>query len=253
MQPVFKQSGIFLKSRVRRKKQMAEFKESIVLSLGGSIIVPNGGIDTKFLINFNKFIRRQVKKGRRFFIVCGGGATTRHYQKAGKEVIGHKLPNEDLDWLGIHATRLNAHLIRTIFKDIAHPRVVKHYEIILKVTEPVAVAAGWQPGWSTDYDAIVLCQDYGIRKVINLTNIKKVYTADPKKDPKARPIDKISFADYLKIAGTKWTPGMNIPFDPIAAKLAKKLGVKVIVLEGRNLPNLEAAIEGKNYEGTTIQ
>lgn len=232
---------------------MGNFKESIILSLGGSLIVPNGGIDTQFLIKFNKFIRRQIKKSRRFFIVCGGGATTRHYQEAGRKVVGHKLPHEDLDWLGIHATRLNAHLIRTIFKDIAHPNVIKHYEVILKVAEPVAVAAGWKPGWSTDYDAITLCQDYGIKKVINLTNIKKVYTADPKKDPHARPIDQISFADYLKISGTKWMPGMNIPFDPIAAKLAKKLGVKVIILEGRNLPNLEAAIEEKTFEGTTIE
>lgn len=224
----------------------------IILSLGGSLIVPNGGIDINFLKKFNAFIRRQVKKGRRFFIVVGGGATTRHYQAAGSEVVSHKLPNEDLDWLGIHATRLNAHLIRTILRDIAYHRVLKHLEIIFKVDRPVAVAAGWKPGWSTDYCAVMLCQDYNLSTVINLTNIEKIYTADPKKDPKARPIDKISYANYLKIVGTKWTPGLNTPFDPIAAKLAQKLNLTIKILKGHNFSNLEKAIKNKPFTGTII-
>src|SRR3990167_6621397 len=111
-------------------------KDKIVISLGGSLIVPNGGIDITFLKRFNEFIRGQLKdhSERQFFIVAGGGGTTRHYQDAATNVIDHALVPEDLDWLGIHATRLNAHLVRTIFRDIAHPYILKHYEIIRKVT-----------------------------------------------------------------------------------------------------------------------
>lgn len=232
---------------------MSNGNHTFVLSLGGSLVVPNGGIDTQFLTAFNTFIRNQISsKKRRFFIVVGGGATTRHYQAAAQAVHG-KIENDDLDWIGIHATRLNAHLLRIIFKDIAHSHVLKHYEIIRKTDDPVVVAGGWKPGWSTDYCAITVCQDYGITNILNLTNIDKVYDRDPKKFFDAKPIDTISWKAYRRMAGEKWIPGMNLPFDPIASKLAQELGVTVKILNGKNLDNLAKALDGKSFVGTTIQ
>ncbi|EKE25882.1 MAG: hypothetical protein ACD_5C00009G0001, partial [uncultured bacterium] len=35
-------------------------KDKIVISLGGSLIVPNGGIDIAFLKRFNDLIRKQL-------------------------------------------------------------------------------------------------------------------------------------------------------------------------------------------------
>jgi len=227
--------------------------DTFILSLGGSLVVPNGGIDTKFLIAFNEFIRNQVSaKKRRFFIVVGGGGVMREYRDAAKQIHG-KITNEDLDWLGIHATRLNAQLMRTMFIDIAAPRLIKHYEIILKIDQPVAIAAGWKPGWSTDYCAVTLCQDYGIKYMVNMTNVEKVYDKDPKQFPDAKPLnDKISWAQYRKISGDEWSPGLNLPFDPIASKLAQELGVTVKILNGKNLENLGKALDGKSFVGSTI-
>ena len=226
---------------------------TFVLSLGGSLVVPNGGIDIQFLTDFNAFIRNQISsKKRRFFITVGGGATTRHYQQAAQAVRKQQVDNVDVDWLGLHATRLNAQLIRTIFRDIADQRVIKHYEIILKIDKPVAIAAGWKPGWSTDYCAVTLCQDYDITQVINLTNIDHVYSSDPRKDPKAKPIIDVSWKKYRSMVGDRWLPGMNTPFDPIASKLAQGLGVTVKILNGKNLDNLGLAIDGKPFAGTTI-
>src|SRR5690348_3163859 len=112
----------------------SNFIEKVVMSIGGSLIVPNGGINTVFLQKLNSFIRKQLAdhKDRQFFLVAGGGGTARQYRDAGRDVIG-KLTDEDLDWLGIHATRLNAHLVRTIFHDVAHPNIIEHYEVIRKV------------------------------------------------------------------------------------------------------------------------
>lgn len=231
---------------------MSSDENTFVLSLGGSLIVPNDGIDTQFLSDFNRFIRDQVSsKKRRFFIIVGGGGTTRHYQQAAQAVHG-QIENEDLDWIGIHATRLNAHLIRVIFRDIAHSHVLKHYEIIRKVDEPVVVAAGWKPGWSTDYCAITVCQDYGIKWAINMTNVDQVYDKDPKKFPDAKPMTEVTWKDYREMAGDKWIPGMNLPFDPIASKLADELGVTVKILNGKNLDNLARALDGETFVGTTI-
>jgi uridylate kinase len=225
-----------------------------VLSLGGSLVVPNGGIDTRFLTEFNTFIRNQISsKKRRFFITVGGGGTTRHYQKAASGVRKEEIVNTDLDWLGLHATRLNAQLIRTIFRDIADQRVIKHYEVILKIDKPVAIAAGWKPGWSTDYCAITLCQDYDITQAINLTNIDYVYNKDPSKHPDAKPLTNISWKKYCAMIGDKWIPGMNAPFDPIASRLAQEIDVTVKILNGKNLANLAKALDSKPFVGTTIR
>lgn len=230
-------------------------KEKIVISLGGSLIVPNGGIDVNFLKRFNEFIRKQLAShpNRQFFIVTGGGTTTRHYQDAARSVIGHELVPEDLDWLGIHATRLNAHLVRTIFRDIAHFYIIKHYEIIRKVNEQVVIAAGWKPGWSTDFCSAMLCEDYNVKTVLNLSNIEMAYEADPATNPDAKPIKKITWADFRKIVGDEWVPGMNAPFDPIASKKAQELGLKVVILKGNNFENLENYFEERDFIGTTIE
>lgn len=227
--------------------------EVFVLSLGGSLVVPNGGIDIAFLHSFNTFIRHQISsKKRRFFITVGGGSTTRHYQKAAHEVRKEDIVDTDLDWLGLHATRLNAQLIRTIFRDIADARVIKHYEVILKIDKPIAIAAGWKPGWSTDYCAITLCQDYNIPQAINLTNIDHVYDKDPRNNPNAKPLKDLTWKKYRSMVGDKWTPGMNAPFDPVASKLAEDLDVTVKILNGKNLDNLACALDEKSFEGTTI-
>src|SRR3989344_7458039 len=92
----------------------------IIISIGGSLIVPQGGIDTKFLESLNRFIRHYVKQVKRLFLVAGGGLAARHYRDAGRTVVGG-MKEEDLDWLGIHAKRLKAHLFPSIFFDISNP------------------------------------------------------------------------------------------------------------------------------------
>lgn len=225
------------------------------MSVGGSLIVPNGGIDSQFVSDFNKFIREQLAKNnnRQFFLVIGGGATARHYRDAAREVIGKELAAEDEDWLGIHSTRLNAHLIRTVFRDIAHAGIIEHYDVIRKPTEPVVIASGWKPGWSTDYLAMLLYQDYGGKAVLNLSNVDKVYDADPKTNPDAKAIDKISWGDFRKIVGDEWSPGLNSPFDPIAAKKGEELAAKVVILNGKNFENLEKCLNGEEFTGTVIE
>lgn len=230
-------------------------KERIVISVGGSLIVPNGGIGTDFLKKFNHFIRNQLAthKNRQFFLVIGGGATARHYRDAGRDVLGHELSRDDLDYLGIHATKLNAHLIRTIFRDIAHPYIIKHYEIIRKANEPVIVAAGWKPGWSTDYCAVLICEDYHVKTVINLSNIAQVFDKDPHKFPDAKPLDHLSWPQMREMVGDTWIPGMHAPFDPVAAKKAQELGTRVVVMSGTDFDNLEKYFNGEKFVGTVIE
>ncbi len=225
-------------------------KKTFVLSLGGSIVVPDG-IDSGFLKKFKVFIQKEISKGNRFVIVCGGGATARKYRDAGAAVV-HKMPIEDLDWLGIHATRLNAQLLRTIFRGLAYQKVIKDPTQKRHINADLIIAAGFRPGNSTDYCAVMIAKNYGAKTVINLSNIDYVYTKDPKLSG-AKKIEKISWPEFRKIVGNKWDPGLHAPFDPVASKHAEQNKLKVIVTNGRNFKNLENIFSGKKFKGTTIE
>ena len=95
--------------------------KTIVLSLGGSVIIPNM-IDVNFLKNFKKITEKFIKKNYKFVIFCGGGKLARDYQKAASLIT--KLNNSDLDWIGIKVTWINAFLVKTIFKNIAENFIV---------------------------------------------------------------------------------------------------------------------------------
>ena len=222
-----------------------------VLSLGGSLIVPKAGIDWKFLKKFRALIKEKIQAGQKFIIIAGGGTTCRNYQAAANRVV--KLQPVDVDWLGIHASRLNAHLLRTIFFDLAHFEVVKDPTRKIKTNAKIIIGSGWKPGWSTDYDAVMLAKTYGAKEVANLSNIDYVYNKDPKIYKDAKKITKIAWPDFRKIVGDKWIPGLSKPFDPIASKLAAELGLKVIIMNGKKLKNLAKCLRGEKFQGTIIE
>jgi len=225
-------------------------KELIIISLGGSLIVPKTGIDYLFLKKFKKLIEAMTNSDYRFILICGGGMTARNYQNSAKKVV--KLTRDDLDWLGIHATRLNAHLVRTIFRDIAYPVIAKDPTKKLNFKEKVLIGSGWEPGWSTDYDAVLLAKLYGAKRVINLTNIDYLYNKNPTIYKDAKRIIEIDWKSFRKIVGNKWDPGANVPFDPIASREAQKLGLEVILANGKKIKNLEYIIKCKKYIGSRI-
>jgi uridylate kinase len=117
----------------------------------------------------------------------------------------------------------------------------------------IVIGGGWKPGWSTDYVATMIAQEYDIKTVINLSNIDYVYTADPKIDKNAVKIKNIDWKNFRKIVGSKWVPGMNKPFDPIASKKAEQLGLKVVIMNGKKLVNLEKFLNGGEFLGTVIE
>jgi uridylate kinase len=226
--------------------------ETIVMSVGGSLIVP-GGIDTTFLKDLKQFIETETTiAGRRFIIIAGGGRTARNYQEAAATVS--ELNAEDLDWMGIHATRLNGHLLRTVFRDLAHRVMITNPDEILDVpkNEKVVIASGYRPGSSTDLRAVQIAEKTGATKVINLSNIDYVYTADPRTNPDAEKIETISWPDFRAMIPNDWDPGLSSPFDPIAAKVAQRDGIEVAIINGNKLGEVMKYLDGKEFIGTKI-
>ncbi len=228
-------------------------KEKIfVISLGGSLIVPEE-VDCEFMRRFKKLIEKQIEQGKRFIIVTGGGKLARKYIEAGSKI--DDMNNDDKDWLGIHATRMNAHFVRTIFRKHAYPIINKNpYDLegFLKAKESILVASGYRPGNSTDYIAVLIGKQFGAKKVVNLSNIDYVCDSDPRQNPEAKKIEHISWKDFRKMIGDHWDPGANVPFDPVASKLAEQEKMEVAIMNGQKLENLEKYLEGKEFQGTTI-
>jgi uridylate kinase len=220
-----------------------------VISVGGSLIYSEG-IDTGFLKKFRDLILRQIKKGNRFILVTGGGKIARKYQDGLKQVS--KASDNDLDWMGIYGTRINAELVRLMFGKLAYPVIVLNPNKKINSNAKILVGGGWKPGRSTDDDAVRLAKIYGAKTIINLSNIDYVYDKDPKKNKTAKKIIRASWKSFIKIVGAKWRPGANLPFDPTAAQTAKAHRLQVIIANGKNLKNLQNILEGKKFKGTVI-
>lgn len=223
-------------------------KETIIISLGGSLVVP-GEIDLGFLKNFKHTISKYIGN-RRFFILVGGGKICRVYQKALLE-FGAK--SVDRDWMGINISRLNAEIVKQLFSGNAYEKIVTDPNKKVKSNKDVVVGAGWKPGWSTDYDAVLIAKTHNVKTVINLTNIDYVYDKNPSQFPDAKPLKEIDWKSLERIVGDKWEPGLSMPFDPRASKLAAKLKLKVILVNGKKLERLEDFLNNKPFIGTTIQ
>lgn len=231
---------------------MMKKEEITIISLGGSLIVSESGIDTNFLCRLRDFILKQVKKGKKFLIVAGGGKTARLYRDAASKIVG-KLTPVDLDWIGIHATRLNAQLLRIIFAKFSNHKLIINPRKNVDFSQPIIIGAGWKPGWSTDYVATFLAQKYGVKTVINMTNVQAVFDRDPSKYKDVTPLSKISWEEFRELIGKKWEPGMRAPFDPMASRLAQQNKITVVILDGKNLLNVENFLSGRNFTGTVIE
>lgn len=225
----------------------------VVISVGGSIISPDG-VDVVFLRRFYDAVKEYLHEDvlRKVVLVCGGGAPARVYQNAYRAVCQDKASAQMADWIGIKATHLNGTLVRAVFDEFCSDPLVTDPTAPIRFESQALVAGGWKPGFSTDADAVYLARRFGGKLIINLSNIKKVYTDDPRKNPDARPLDAIGWDDFCKMVGSEWVPGKNTPFDPVASSMAKECGMKVICADGRDVENTMRILHGESFEGTVI-
>lgn len=228
--------------------------ETVVISVGGSLIVPgkgDGTPDAAFLKTLKDFVEKNVAKGRRMVLIAGGGRTARKYHEALKD-----LPNvtdDDLDWIGIHATRLNGQLLKIALKDFTDEYLVTNPNELPKSDKPVIVGSGYKPGSSTDLRAVQIAKNLGATKVINLSNIDYAYTADPNEDPHAQKIEEMSWDEFLKLVPDAWSPNISAPFDPIASREAKQSGIEVAIINGTRLEEVEKYLSGEKFVGSLIK
>ena len=225
-------------------------KEILVISLGGSIIIPDK-LDIKFLKEFREIILKYTDRYQ-FIISTGGGKIAREYASAAKEIL-KDAKQENLDWIGIECTRLNAQLIKTIFGEHAYPTIIIEAKKQIKTAKPVILAAGDRPGSSSDYDAVKLAKLFKTKKILNLTNIDYIYNKDPATNTFAKPLKNLTWEEYRKIIPEKFEYGMHVPFDPVASKEAEKNKTEVILINGHKLMQIKNFLDQKEFIGSVIK
>ena len=226
-------------------------KKTIVIGLGGSIVHPDE-INVSYVQELKKFLLKHTQEGKKFIIVIGGGALARRFQLAAEKIS--QVTDEQKDWLGIHATRLNAQLLRAIFgEEIADPIVLhRRFKFRRLRRKPITIASGWRPGASTDNVAAILAKDYGADCFIIAGKPSHVFDKDPSKDKTAKPFENLTWSEYQNLIPEKWTPGLHAPVDPTATHFAKQNHITGIVINGEDLKNFDALLSGKEFEGTIL-
>ncbi len=224
--------------------------EKVVVSLGGSVLVP-GEDDARFLRDLASLLSA-VSRRARLFAVTGGGRVARYYIETGR---GLGLPERRLDELGIGITRMNARLLGAALKGRANREPATSYAEAARLARrhPIVLMAGTRPGHTTDRVSASLARFVGADRIVNATSVDGVYTADPRKDPDARRLERITFEDLVRLTGEGHrAAGPNMVFDPVAARVLARDRIPLSVVRGRDLGSLESALLGRKFRGTLV-
>ena len=224
--------------------------EKVVVSLGGSVLVP-GEDDARYLADLATLLR-DVATQARLFAVTGGGRIARYYIETGR-LLG--VPERALDEMGIEATRLNARLLGAALKGFANREPARSYAEAARLSKRhrVVLMGGTGPGHTTDRVSASLARYVQAVRIVNATSVDGVYSADPKKDLRAKLLERITFEELARLAGDGHpAAGPSVVFDPVAARVLVRDRIPLAVVHGRDLPALRDAILGRAFRGTLV-
>jgi uridylate kinase len=225
-------------------------KKVIVLSLGGSLIIPDD-VDAGLLRNFRKVILKNAKKYK-FVVVCGGGSLARKYISALKK---SGIGTDFQSFAGIAATRTNARFVSYFFKynqDIGIPHTMESVASYLKTRGIIFCGAlEYKPNQTSDTTSAEIARHLHTI-FINLTDVSGLHDKNPKKYKDAKFIAKISWKDFNRMANRmKFEPGQHFVLDQSASNIILKHKITTYIL-GKDMNQLDNLLNGKKFRGTTI-
>jgi uridylate kinase len=246
----------------------------LVLKVGGSIISPKNQIaDEQFLSKLVDTVKGLYRDGQnddlKLLLVTGGGNLSRTYRNIALSIGNYK--EVDQHRIGIVATWMNAELVRLLLEvdSLVFKRTlgigvfanslesgisgIESDLIDWKNSDKrILVSGGFVNGASTDLNAIVLASKLGSDIVYKLSDVDHIYTSDIDVDPDAKPIDDLTWNNYLQMFGETHEPGQHVPVDVLGAKLAKDNDISLFLTEGSDPTIINEIITGKKIEGTLI-
>ena len=223
--------------------------KTIVVSLGGSILVPSIGSH-----NFSAYatVLKDLAVKYRVFTVAGGGGEARRYIQVARDLGMDEAAADDI---GIMVTRLNAALLAGALGPAAYPRIAETYAQAREYGESnkIVVMGGAIAGQTTDAVAAVLAEYVRACALLNITSVDGIYAADPRKDPRAERYNHLTPSRLMEvIRKTQMGAGSNTVFDIVAAKVIERSDIPLFVMDGRDPRAIrEAVLEGA-FSGTVV-
>jgi uridylate kinase len=223
----------------------------VVLSLGGSVLVQDED-PSEYL---SELARTLVEASThiKLYVVTGGGRIARYYIRAGRSLGASE---ESLDMMGIGITRLNARLLIAAIGAPACPEPPEDYEGAIRAgaSHQIVVMGGVAPGVTTDAVSARLAEHVHASRLVNATSVEGAYTADPRKDPSAERIPRMSHEELMRlVSGTAKGAGPTTVFDPVGAEVLMRSRVPLTIVDGRDLENLGLALRGEECAGTIVR
>ena len=213
-------------------------KKVLVISLGGSLIVPKHDIDSKFLSKFIKVLKKHTSKYK-FAVICGGGNVARKYINALKDE-GKSIYLQSM--IGISITRLNARFMNYFLGlNVDNELPMNMSQVKNKLRKNNIVFCGalrYEDKQTSDSTSAKLAR-YLNADFVNLTNVNGLYDKDPKKNKNAKLIKEITSKElHKKATSIRYHPGQHFVIDQYASKLILKNKINTFIL-GKSLKNFE--------------
>jgi uridylate kinase len=227
----------------------------VLLKVSGEVLMGDQpfGIDTATLERTAEDIAEVVKAGVELCLVIGGGNIFRGVSLAGKG-----LDRAQADYMGMLATVMNALAMQgalekmgiytrvqsaipmqAICEPFIRRRALRHLEKGRVVIFAAGVGA---PFFTTDSGAALRAAEMGCDALFKGTSVDGVYTADPKKDPKARRYDTLSYQEVL-------AKDLRV-MDSSAVSLMRDSKIPIVVFSIRERGNFLKALNGRGVYTT---
>ncbi|MDD5418915.1 MAG: UMP kinase, partial [Methanomicrobiaceae archaeon] len=223
--------------------------KTIVISLGGSVLVPS--LESNNVSKYASVLKTIAEKCR-IFVVVGGGGEARRYIGAARQLGINEAASDEL---GILVTRMNARLLVGALGTAAYPRVAENYTEAKEFAEAgkIVVMGGVTPAQTTDAVSAVLAESVCADLLINATSVNGIYSVDPRKDTDAVRYERLTPLQLLEIiSGCRLNAGSNIVFDIVAGKVLERCRIPLLVLDGRDPENLYRAVIFGDFIGTVV-
>ncbi|NUN11755.1 UMP kinase [Candidatus Micrarchaeota archaeon] len=223
-----------------------------VFSLGGSLLFKDGRIDVEYVKAISKYLIDFSKKEK--IIICvGGGAFSREYARAIREIAKNEFMADEA---AILTTRSNAFVLISALGEKAYPVVLTDFHEAKIAVELglIGVGAGTLPGITTDACSALYAELLHAGRLINLSN-SAVYDSDPRANPKAKKLSVMPHRQLTALAAEQDSrqAKSNFVFDLFACKICERSNIEVVFVDGRDLAQVKAAFENKKHEGTIVR
>lgn len=222
----------------------------IVIKLGGHLFPSR--LSLREIRKYADLFKRLRRMGHSLIIVTGGGEDARKYARGARELGADE---SFCDQVGIEATRLNAMLLISSLGEDAYPVPPAQVSELKEALEggKIVVMGGLTPGHSTDAVAAIAAELMKADALIRTIDTDGVYTADPKRNPKARKLEKVTPSELLRmILRRKYWAGTYALLDPVAVKIIDRSDMSTWIVNGKDPENIVRAIKGKRV-GTLVK